>query len=130
MWTYEQSTGRLLSDAGEVVGIGYSGHGNGKNNHDAQSIHNVGPIPCGIYSQGTPRDTQTHGPFVIPLIPDPANEMFGRDALLMHGDSVHTPGTASLGCVIQARDVREKFAASKDKLQVVSGIPQHTEGEK
>jgi hypothetical protein len=122
MWTYEQISGRLLDSAGELVGIGYSGFGNGKNNPDLQNVHDVGPICCGIYSQGEPHNTQTHGPFVIPLIPDQGNEMYGRSGFLMHGDSVHKPGTASLGCIIQSRDVREKFAASKDRLQVVREI--------
>ena len=121
-WTYEQSTGKLISDSGEVVGIGYSGLGNGRNNPQAEAIHQVGPIPCGLYTVQPPRDTQTHGPFVLPLTPDPSNEMFGRDGFLMHGDSVRAPGTASLGCIIQSRDVREKVWQSGDRqLKVVTG---------
>lgn len=122
MWIYEQATGRLLSETGEVVGIGYSGFGNGKNNPLAQAMQQIGPLPCGLYTIESPRDTQAHGPFVLPLTPDPANEMFGRDGFLMHGDSMHAPGTASLGCVIQSRDVREKVWASGDRqLKVVPG---------
>jgi hypothetical protein len=123
MWTYEQASGRLLDDGGEVVGIGYSGFGDGKNNPDAQHIPNVGPLPCGFYTIGPPRDSQTHGPFVLPLTPDVENEMFGRSAFLMHGDSVHKPGTASLGCMIQCRDVRENkvWASGDRRLQVVPG---------
>jgi hypothetical protein len=120
MWTYEQSSGRLLSDSGEVAGIGYSGFGDGKNKPDAEQIHQVGPIPCGSYAIGPPHDSQTHGPFVLRLTPDPANQMFGRDGFLIHGDSVHAPGTASLGCIIQSRDVREKVWKSGDhELAVV-----------
>lgn len=124
MWIYEQATGRLLHDSGEVVGIGYSGFADEKNNPEAQDIHQVGPIPCGVYEIEPPRDTHTHGPFVLPLKPDPANEMHGRDGFLMHGDSVHAPGTASLGCIIQSRDVRTKVWASGDRqLKVVQGYP-------
>jgi len=123
MWTFEQISGRLYDSDGKLEGIGYSGFANGKNNPDAQSIHQVGPIPCGLYSMQAPHDSQTHGPFVIPLIPNPENEMFGRDGFLIHGDSKHAPGTASLGCIIQARDVREKVWNSGDHvLQVVARL--------
>jgi hypothetical protein len=81
-----------------------------------------GPIPAGKYFIGTPHDTLTHGPFVLPLTPDPANEMFGRSAFLMHGDSVVDPGTASRGCIIMSRAVRKQVAASGDaELRVISG---------
>jgi hypothetical protein len=120
---FEQISGRLYDDAGELLGVGYSGFANGKNNPDAQSIHQVGPIPCGLYSMWAPRDSQTHGPFAIPLVPYPENEMFGRAGFLIHGDSVHAPGTASLGCIIQARDVREKVWNSGDHvLKVVARL--------
>lgn len=123
-WLYEQLTGRLRNPEGELIGVGYSGAKEHKNKPDAQAIHNEGPIPCGLYLVGTPHDTLTHGPFVLPLTPDPANEMFGRGNFLVHGDSKVAPGTASEGCIIQARDVRERLNASLDKqLRVVSGLP-------
>lgn len=115
MWTYEQLTGRLRNATGDLVGVGYSGKNAGKNAPSAQRIHNVGPIPRGQYRIQAPQDTVTHGPFVLPLIADPANEMFGRYGFLIHGDSVVNPGTASEGCIILARDVREAIWASLDR---------------
>ena len=128
MWTYVQKTGELLRD-GLHVALGYSGFDDpesgqqGKNNPELENVEDVGPIPVGKYSVGTPHDTLTHGPFVLPLAPDPGNEMFGRSAFLMHGDSVVDPGTASRGCIIMSRAVRRQVAASGDKvLQVISGV--------
>jgi hypothetical protein len=121
VWTYVQKTGELLRD-GLHIAVGYSGWKNGKNNPEMQNVEEVGPIPVGKYFIGTPHDTLTHGPFVLPLTPDPGNEMFGRSAFLMHGDSVVDPGTASRGCIIMSRAVRTEVAESGDKLlQVISG---------
>ncbi len=129
MWTFQQATGKMLNDAGEVIGIGYSGAGNGKNAPEFQNVHNVGPIPQGRYVIGTPGNSQTHGPFAMPLIPAPGAQLFGRDAFLIHGDSVHAPGAASQGCIIMSRDVREQIWDSKDHiLEVVSGINLDKEG--
>jgi len=125
MWIYEQISGRLLDETGELVGVGYSGFRDGKNNPTYEMIHSVGPIPCGLYTIESPRDTNTHGPFVLPLEPDPENEMYGRDGFLIHGDSVRSPGTASLGCIIMSRDVRERLWKTGDRrLKVVAGIQQ------
>lgn len=127
MWTYVQKTGELLRNA-QHTEFGYSGFDDpdtgqeGKNNPDLQNVHEVGPIPVGKYVIGGPEDTLTHGPFVLPLTPDPVNQMFGRSAFLIHGDSVVSPGTASRGCIIMPRKIRDAIALSGDKvLQVISG---------
>jgi hypothetical protein len=118
-WTYHQATGALYRDDVNF-GNGYSGHGEGKNKHDMQDMHNVGPIPVGNYTiEGPPYDTTTHGPFVLRLVPDPENEMFGRSGFLIHGDSVKAPGTASEGCIILSRDVRERIWQAADRALAV-----------
>jgi len=123
MWIYQQATGKMLDESGEMIGRGYSGFRDGKNNPHLEMIHSVGPIPCGLYSIQAPRDTRSHGPYVLPLQPDSENEMFGRDEFLIHGDSIKSPGTASLGCIIISRDVREKLWMTGDRrLKVVSGL--------
>jgi hypothetical protein len=123
-WIYEQSTGKLWKD-GEVVAVGYSGCGDGKNNCEMQDEKNVGPIPVGSYIVGPPRDLEggSHGPYVLPLVPDKANEMFGRSEFLIHGDNIHTPGTASKGCVILDRGTRTNIWASGDlHLEVIPNV--------
>lgn len=120
MWIYEQRTGRMYADNGALLGVGYSGAGDCKNNPATQSMKDRGPIPTGDYRIGSSVDTVTHGPFVLPLTPNPQNEMYGRSGFLIHGDSVVNPGTASEGCIILSRDVRNAIAASRDyDLQVV-----------
>lgn len=122
MWVYSQRTGNLFW--GKKAGQGYSGNGKGKNNPDLQDEPNVGPIPQGLYTIGSPHDTGDHGPFVLALTPDPKNEMYGRSGFLIHGDSIAAPGTASHGCIILARWLRDWIARSGDnKLRVAADDP-------
>jgi hypothetical protein len=116
MWTYEQKTGWLSDAHGRRIAQGYSGMGIGKNNPEMQSVHDAGPIPQGAHAISNPADTLTHGPYVLPLTPDPGNEMFGRKGFLIHGDSVIQPGTASEGCIILPRFARERIWESDDHL--------------
>lgn len=117
-WAYSQASGKLAHDGADVA-FGYSGAGDGKNNPAMQDAHNVGPIPQGAYTINEPKDTVTHGPYVLPLTPDAENEMFGRAGFLIHGDSVVHPGTASEGCIIVPRAVREQIWASGDTRMTV-----------
>lgn len=115
MWTYRQTTG-ALSHNGVEVSVGYSGAGLGKNSPTFQNVHNVGPIPQGRYAIGEPYNTSTHGPYVLRLTPDAANEMFGRSGFLIHGESLKAAGSASLGCIILPRLIRERIWTSLDHL--------------
>lgn len=116
MWTYAQATGSLYAPDGELVACGYSGSGDGKNNPALQAVHDVGPIPCGDWRIGAPIDLQggPHGPFVLPLTALHGTETFGRDGFLIHGDRIDAPGTASQGCVILPKPIRQQIAASGD----------------
>ena len=118
MWLYFQSTGELWHE-GVLVAKGYSGKGAGKNNPALQSTKHVGPIPRGFYTTEPPYNSTLRGPLCIPLEPDFDNEMFGRSAFLIHGDSIKKPGTASEGCIILGRKIRQSIVESRDKrLQV------------
>ena len=122
MWQYQQSTGELTHNTIHIAN-GYSGaEPDGKNKPEAQTIHDVGPIPQGTWLIiGPPINTPAHGPFVLHLQAGPNTETFGRDGFLMHGDSVEHPGQASEGCIIMPRDVREQVWNSKDpSLTVVA----------
>lgn len=122
-WTYEVTTGRMYKDDGSLVGVGYSGAPGFKNNASMQQVPDKGPLPSGTYTINSPVDTQTHGPFVMWLTPDPGNNMFGRSAFGIHGDSVVSPGSASEGCVIMSKDVRQQIWDSGDHtLNVVDNL--------
>lgn len=114
-WKYEQRSGHLYHEETCFMG-GYSGCAEGKNNPEKQDVPNVGPIPRGIYRICDPYDTAQHGPYVLPLVPDSANEMHGRFGFMIHGDSKSEPGSASLGCIIQPRAVRELIHQSGDRM--------------
>jgi hypothetical protein len=113
-WTYSQGTGKLFDPTGAHVATGYSGKGIGKNNCDMQHVKNVGPIPRGTYTIASPYNSKKVGPFALPLKPDPKNVMHGRSAFLIHGDN--SSGTASEGCIILGRMMRDKIAYSTDRV--------------
>jgi Protein of unknown function (DUF2778) len=123
-WTYAQKSGDLQHD-GESIATGYSGIGAGKNNPALQDVPNVGPIPQGDWMiAGPPVNTADHGPYVLKLNPVDGTETFGRSGFLMHGDSKEHPGSASHGCIILPRAVREQVWISGDReLEVRSGVP-------
>ena len=139
---YEQSTGLLKDPTGRILVHCYSGVSRGKNCPDFQDVPDVGPIPVGCYTAGEPEytkpgETSEHGPYVIPLTPDPANQMHGRGGFLLHADAVHRPGTASRGCIVTVsgkvtgdvvlfgRALREALhtylASTGNRIQVITG---------
>ena len=123
VWTYEQSSGRIIKEGIGILATGYSGAMGYKNDVMMQNIENKGPIPCGMYRIGAPRDTTTHGPYVLPLEPDHRNEMFGRHSFFIHGDSIERLGFASEGCIVLPKFARERIYESGDHdLQVVKEL--------
>ena len=123
-WTYAQKTGELQQD-GKHVATGYSGSGDGKNNPAMEKVHDFGPIPQGDWTiLGPPVNTAEHGPYVLTLKPAASTKTFDRSEFRMHGDSKEHPGSASHGCVILPRAVREAVWKSGDRdLEVVAEIP-------
>ena len=110
-YEYEQDTGRLYGPDGLLLAIGYAGGDGGNrpdgvNNHKLQNVHNVGPLPCGTYTLGTPVEGSHLGPFAIPLEPDANNEMFGRSGFYCHGDTQALNHSASDGCIILPHHIR------------------------
>lgn len=122
MWHYLQTTGELLHDD-QHIAFGYSGaEGDGYNNPDMQDVHGKGPIPQGRWLiVGPPVDYPTHGPYVLHLEPAAGTNTFGRSGFLCHGDAVGRPGTASEGCIVMGRFVREQIWNSGDRDLIVTG---------
>jgi len=116
---YKQSTGELTTKSGVILATGYSGYGDFKNDPSKQNVKGLGCIPIGEYTFGTPIDSPQIGPLSIPLIPNHHNIMFGRSAFFMHGDSIAKPGTASHGCVIMPRQIRETIINTKYTTLIV-----------
>ena len=127
-WTFEITTGKFYDPSGKVVSVGYAGgdcgkHPEGRNNAAMCSVHDIGPLPEGLYTMGEPVGHSQLGPFAIPLTPDPANEMYGRRGFYLHGDKIGAPGAASDGCIVQPRETREAAHASPDQqIRVVGSL--------
>lgn len=115
MWIWDQSAG-VLSRGGAAVGRGYAGTGRGKNNPSMQDARGVGPIPRGRWRMTAVKDSPNTGPFTIVLEPEPGTDARGRSAFRVHGDSVANPGTASHGCIILPRALRQAMWRSGDRL--------------
>ncbi|NYT42332.1 DUF2778 domain-containing protein [Sphingomonas sp. R-74633] len=114
-WKWDQSAGELWYQ-GKLISTGYAGNGRGKNNPAMQAAVGVGPIPRGCWRMTAVRDSANTGPFSIVLEPEPGTATFGRSAFRVHGDSVRNPGTASHGCIILPRAIRERMWRSGEKL--------------
>lgn len=130
VWVYQQSTGQLTKN-GKHFAFGYAGCGSeAKNNPTYQYEHGVnmhipedahicqlgaGPLPTGRYTVG-PIGTYRVGPNAMPLIPDAANVMLGRNKFYIHSDSKKHPGYSSDGCiVISDPNIRLNIAAGVEK---------------
>ena len=114
MQVYSQSTGRWLNADGDLLGIGYSGLGVGLNNPAYEDVEGIGPIPFGRYTIKAPVDDNETGPYSMHLVPDADNEMYGRWGFLIHGDNATMDHTASHGCIILTRPVREAIWGTGD----------------
>jgi RHS repeat-associated protein len=129
-WEYVQSTGKLYyvdnqTGARTPMATGHSGHGVGYNNPFAQFKPNVGPIPVGTYTIGSPgmhysELTHKELPGSMRLTPKPWTFTFGRRGFLFH------KGSYSTGCIVFDDDdtlerIAKRMARTGDtELRVVS----------
>lgn len=116
-YEYSQSTGqlKLVDDAtgqSTTVGTGYAGNGSGINNPDAQGQSNTGPVPQGTYTIGQAADGGHLGAEHMSLTPQAGTDMEGRSGFYMHGDNSASNFTASNGCIIMDRAVRDSVSTS------------------
>ena len=124
---YAQRTGEFaifeIDDGGNERCLyeckGYAGRRNGRNNHLAQELKGVGPLPVGFYRVAV----RHHGRFRAPafaLEPFTTNTMFGRSGFWIHGDNA--TNDASSGCIILERRHRDAvLALGVSQLEVQAG---------
>lgn len=122
-WVWSQTAG-TLTYGGALVSRGYSGAGRGKNNPSLQGVQGVGPIPAGRWLIVNRYDSKSVGPYALTLHAldgqvDDVHAPTGRSAFRIHGDSIRAPGTASRGCIILPRAVRERIWGSGDRQLLV-----------
>lgn len=119
MWTYHQRSGELWRH-GKLVARGYSGNGKGLNNPEAESIRGVGPLPKGLWRMEGIYTSKQVGPYAIILVPEDGTETYGRYAFRVHGDNSKGNKSASNGCLIFPRPIREQMWQFEDhKINVV-----------
>ena len=134
-FVYQQSTGQLALGYANVASsdlvvhhrivicTGYAGRGEHINSPAAEHLVGQGPPPRGIYALESARTHRDLGPFAIPFrwidytngkgIPG------GRSGFYFHGDNARGDRTASSGCIIVPREIRQ-FIEWQRKLRPVS----------
>ena len=115
MWVYSQSSGQLWNPSGACIATGYSGFGAGKNNPALEGVRSIGPIPRGYWVMTGVYDSKRAGPLAIKLEPSGHNAL-DRDYFRVHGDSAARPGSASKGCIVLWRVIRQAIIDSNDKM--------------
>ena len=111
---YSVSYGEMFLLGGQsdklLLGKGYSGYREYRNNAAYETRKALGPIPRG---QWLLRQAQAHprlGPVCIGLEPQDVPNLAGRSEFFIHGDNVRGDFSASTGCIILARGAREAIA--------------------
>ncbi|BCA60246.1 tlde1 domain-containing protein [Sphingomonas sp. HMP6] len=113
---WDQSAGEMRLD-GALLSRGYAGRGRGINNPAMQDAVAVGPIPRGLWRLTALRLTgASTGPYTIVLEPAPGTDARGRSAFRIHGDNARLDRSASHGCIILPRTVREAIWRSGARL--------------
>ena len=111
---YDVLSGKLT---GLVTGKGYSGHDTATlptlNNPIFERVQGVGPIPQGLYKLSTWEDYHPKlGEVVVELVPEPTTNTYGRSGFFIHGDNQQMDYTASDGCIILSKNLREALRQS------------------
>jgi RHS repeat-associated protein len=114
-WVYSQSTGNLWHTNSSVSITGYAGYRSGYNNPSFENVVGMGPLPKGSYRIGAPYNSAHTGPYTLPLTQINGNS-YGRDAFRIHGDNGRGDLSASNGCIIVPRKIREKIHSSDDPI--------------
>ena len=119
MTRFQISSKQLTRADLTVLGPGYSGAPGHVDDASAMSEKSVGPIPIGSWTIGAPVDLPVLGPFCLPLKPELGTETFGRGGFWIHGDNDKHDESASHGCIVTARAIREEIWSDPDHLLLV-----------
>lgn len=120
---YSQSSGLMYLEDHErnriTLARGYSGHGTSINDPDSEGFPGRGPIPRGVWKVGSPVNSDRTGPYILPLTPV-GHDAYNRSGFQIHGDNKHGNRTASTGCIILPRHIRQAIVDLRiDVLEVI-----------
>ncbi len=117
MLYYSQTKGEWTNAAGLMLVSGcYAGMGPAKNDPGSQRLKNAGPLPQGVYTLGHLQHFGHLGP-AMPLVPDVANQMFGRAGFYVHLDNPAHIGYSSDGCIVCQNDAAMTGFAKLEALE-------------
>lgn len=132
-WTfiYSQSTGVLgigveshddggIFTAIAVLAVGYSGAGEHTNQPQSQHLVGKGPIPRGVWFISEVQTRSDTGPVSVKLLPEDGRKVpGGRSGFFIHGDNKYQNQSASRGCPIFPRYIREFLGNYRGRQLVV-----------
>jgi hypothetical protein len=115
-WTFKVAAGEIWRN-GKLMAKGvYSGHGDAINDSSKEAMPAHGPIPRGRWLMDGVYNSAKVGPFAIILDPAPGTNAFGRSGFRVHGDNAKGDQSASEGCVIVPRNIRDDMWQLKDHV--------------
>jgi hypothetical protein len=109
-YVYKQTTGQLMLD-NQVIGTGYSGKGQGRNNPGMQNQKNVGPIPAGEWKIMGKRVDDRTGELIVDTLPsghNAAGRFPGTELFKIHGET-NPPGMSPAGDIVMPREALDKI---------------------
>jgi hypothetical protein len=119
-WIYHQKTGQIF-DGATLIGVGYSGFGEGLNNPGMEGVKSIGPIPAGQWRIIRWDDHHGDKGPVVAVLQPVDHDAHGRTDFLIHGDNSLGNHSASHGCIIAGPAIRSAWRKSGDlALEVVA----------
>lgn len=111
---YEQGTGTLLlGNGGYLVpfAVGYAGAPGYINSPAHEHIASKGPLPRGEYEMWVHKHPRFAAPAIMLKQGKPETSWHGRSGFWIHGDNAKGDRSASSGCIILGKPVRDAIAA-------------------
>ena len=122
VYRYVQTTGVLEVPGTSVSYRCYSGRGLFVNVAGADDLVGEGPIPVGGWMIRSAYNHPRLGPLVFPLVPVAGNTT-KRSGFFIHGDNARRNQSASSGCIVAERWVREAIRSAlayRNLIEVVA----------
>jgi len=113
MITYSQSLTKVWLNR-LIIGSGYSGNGDALNNPALENMVGHGPIPRGMWEILSWSGETKHGTKgkQVAILKPIGHDAHNRSGFLWHGDTQEMNFSASDGCIVSARVLRDHLAAA------------------
>jgi hypothetical protein len=120
---YNQATGHITDESGDLLAVGWAGNGDGKNNPGFQEVPCVGPLPQGLYEVAEWEHEHNGLGHDVVALHQIEGETYGRSGFFIHGPSVNPDhyGQESRGCIVVPREGRLKLEDLKPVYVRVTG---------